>query len=154
MMMFTGNLRLGYVSTCKYTNLTVGDVITLDEEDFENMGTILDTDCVDKHLVINYIFTEDNCAIGCFYPVNYLPTQHIFENICNSRHTPNLENGKYVDFEIGEKVKYRMRNGTEFNITINSKRMKNSGYFGYESIFPDGIYFAVAEGIVDWEGKC
>lgn len=70
-----------------------------------------------------------------------------------SRHTPDLENGENVMFEKGEKVRYRMRNGQEYEIVIDSYLMENSGYLGYEAIFPDGRFFAVAEGIIDWEGK-
>lgn len=70
-----------------------------------------------------------------------------------SRHTPNLQNGENVRFEKGEKVKYRMRNGKEYEIIIDSDLMKNSGYLGYEAIFPDGRFFAVAKGIIEWEGK-
>lgn len=72
-----------------------------------------------------------------------------------SRHTPGLENGKGVKFEIGETVKYRMRNGHETDITIDSELCSNMGYLGYEAIFHDdgGRYFAVDEGIIDWEGK-
>ena len=72
-----------------------------------------------------------------------------------SRYTPGLKNGKDVQFKIGETVRYRMRNGNELDITINSELMQNSGFLGYESIFHDDgqIYFAVAEGIIGWEGK-
>lgn len=71
-----------------------------------------------------------------------------------SRYSPNLKNGEHVRFEIGEKVRYRMRNGTEYDITIQSELMQNRGYFGYEAIFPDGdLCFAVAKGIINWAGK-
>lgn len=70
-----------------------------------------------------------------------------------SRYTPNLINGEKVLFEIGEKVRYRMRNGTEYDIVIDSELMENQGYLGYEAIFPDGRFFAVAKGIIDWNGK-
>lgn len=73
--------------------------------------------------------------------------------IYKSRYTPNLENGKDVGFEIGDVVKYRTRNGEEYVITIDSELMTNEGYTGYEAIFPDGRFFAVEEGIYDWEGK-
>ena len=39
-----------------------------------------------------------------------------------SRYTPNLKNGKDIDFEIGEVVDYRTRNGEEYTITIDSNR--------------------------------
>lgn len=71
-----------------------------------------------------------------------------------SRHTPGLKNGKDVKFNIGDKVRYRMRNGTEYDIIIDSERMSHSGYFGYESKFSDGRYFAVEQGIIGWDGKC
>ena len=72
-----------------------------------------------------------------------------------SRYTPGLKNGKGVKFEIGETVRYRMRNGHETDITIDSDLCSNMGYLGYEAIFHDdgGKCFAVDEGIVDWEGK-
>ena len=71
-----------------------------------------------------------------------------------SRYTPGAKNGVGIAFKKGEKVRYRMRNGTEYDIVIDSELMKNSGYLGYEAIFPDGRFFAVDEGIIDWEGKC
>lgn len=73
-----------------------------------------------------------------------------------SRYTPGLQNGEKVKFDKGEVVRYRTRNGTECDITIDSEFMKHeSGYYGYESIFHnDGKRcFAVAKGIVDWNGK-
>ena len=72
-----------------------------------------------------------------------------------SRYTPGLKNGKDVQFNIGEIVRYRMRSGKELYITIDSELMQNSGFLGYESIFHDDgkKYFAVAEGIIDWKGK-
>ena len=72
-----------------------------------------------------------------------------------SRYTEGLKNGKNVSFNKGETVRYRMRNGDELNITIDSELCYNSGYLGYEAIFHDDgkRYFAVAEGIIDWEGK-
>lgn len=70
-----------------------------------------------------------------------------------SRYTPGLKNGKGVYFEKGEKVRYRMRDGTEYDIIIDSELMNNSGYWGFEAIFPDGRYFAADEGIIDWDGK-
>jgi len=75
--------------------------------------------------------------------------------IFKSRFTPGLKNGADVSFVIGEKVKYLCWGGEIINITIYSYLMKNSGYLGYESIFHDDdkIYFAIAEQIIDWEGK-
>jgi hypothetical protein len=72
-----------------------------------------------------------------------------------SRFTPGLKNGKGVAFAKGEKVRYRMRNGTEYDITIKSEYMSHgSGYFGYEAKFPDGeIGFAPDIGIVGWKGR-
>lgn len=72
-----------------------------------------------------------------------------------SRYTEGLENGKNVSFNIGEVVRYRMRNGDELSITIDSELRYNMGYLGYEAIFHDDgkRYFAVSEGIIDWEGK-
>ena len=72
-----------------------------------------------------------------------------------SRYTPNLENGENVQFEKGEVVDYRMRNGQEFKITIDSDLMQQGGYRGYEAIFPDDgqRYFVPARGIFNWEGK-
>ena len=56
-------------------------------------------------------------------------------------------------FNIGEEVTYRMRNGKVFRIIIDSDLMENNGFYGYEAIFPDGRYFAISKGIIDWEGK-
>jgi hypothetical protein len=71
-----------------------------------------------------------------------------------SRYTKGLANGVNVSFKKGEKVRYRMRNGDEMDIIIDSNLMSNSGYLGYESIFPDGERcFAVSKGIIGWEGK-
>ena len=72
-----------------------------------------------------------------------------------SRYTPGLKNGKLVAFQKGETVKYKTRNGEKYNIIIDSERMiHSSGFYGYESIFEDGMRcFAVEEGIYDWEGK-
>lgn len=76
-------------------------------------------------------------------------------DVSRSRHTPGLKDGASVRFEKGEKVHYRMRDGTEYDIVIKSERMKHtSGFYGYESSFPDGaLCFAVEQGIIDWEGK-
>jgi hypothetical protein len=63
------------------------------------------------------------------------------------------KNGKDVFFEKGEKVRYRARDGKEYNIVIDSKQMRNGAYLGYESIFPDGRFFAIDEGIIYWAGK-
>ena len=74
-----------------------------------------------------------------------------------SRYTPGLKNGEDVEFKQGEKVTYRMRNGTIYRIVIDSKLMKSSDsrYYGYEAIFPDGERcFAPEIGIIGWEGKC
>ena len=76
-----------------------------------------------------------------------------------SRYTPNLKNGKDIDFEIGEIVDYRTRNGEEYKITIDSKRMAKKAegkiFYGYEAIFHDDKqrYFAVEDGIYNWKGK-
>ena len=73
--------------------------------------------------------------------------------VFKSKYTPNLKDGENVHFEKGDKVRYRMRSGREYDIVIDSDLMENSGYLGYEAIFPDGRFFAVAKGIIDWEGK-
>lgn len=73
-----------------------------------------------------------------------------------SRYSPGLKNGKNVHFEVGETVSYRMRNGEEHQIVIDSDRMAHTGInlLGYEAIFDDGVRaFAVEDGIYDWEGK-
>lgn len=74
--------------------------------------------------------------------------------VFKSRLTPNLDNGKNVKFEIGEKVTYKLTDG-KINIIIDSELMVNQGYYGYEAIFLDDNqkYFAVSEQIVGWEGK-
>ena len=74
-----------------------------------------------------------------------------------SRYTPGLKNGEDVQFKKGETVTYRMRNGTIYQIVIDSKLKQHdpSGYYGYEAIFPDGERcFAPEVGIIGWEGKC
>ena len=74
--------------------------------------------------------------------------------ILKSRYTPGLKNGKGVAFQKGDVVSYKTRDGKKYKITIDSERMQHkSGYFGYEAIFFDGRYFAVEDGIYDWEGK-
>ena len=75
--------------------------------------------------------------------------------VYKSRFTPGLINGKDVNFKKGEKVHYRMRNGYEVDIIIDSEIMQHSGFLGYESIFLDDNQkaFAVKEGIINWEGK-
>lgn len=76
-----------------------------------------------------------------------------------SRYTPNLKNGKNVEFKIGEVVDYKTRSGEKYKITINSERMAKDAegktFYGYESIFHDDNeeYFAVEDGIYNWEGK-
>lgn len=72
-----------------------------------------------------------------------------------SRYTPNLKNGKGVSFDKGEVVDYRLRNGQEIKITIDSELMQNGEHLGYEAIFHDDgeRYFAVEEGIYNWKGK-
>lgn len=73
--------------------------------------------------------------------------------VFQSRYTPGLKNGAHVKFNKGETVSYRTRDGRTYRIKIDSELMQNSGYLGYEAIFEDGRYFAVAEGIYDWDGK-
>ena len=72
-----------------------------------------------------------------------------------SRYTPGLENGAGVQFHKGETVRYRMRNGEEHDIIIDSELMRHEpNFYGYEAIFDDGVRaFAVARGIINWEGK-
>lgn len=114
---------------------------------------------------INKIVKCSVCKLMTYEPTNFCPhcgadmrgvkaedIKTLSGKVYKSRYTPNLKNGKDVHFEIGETVKYRMRNGTEYEIVIDSELKQNSGYLGYEAIFPDGRYFAVAEGIIDWEG--
>ena len=75
--------------------------------------------------------------------------------VYKSRFTRGLKNGKDVDFNKGEKVRYKMRNGYEVDIIIDSELMLNSGFLGYESIFLDDNQkaFAIKEGIINWDGK-
>lgn len=73
--------------------------------------------------------------------------------IRKSKYTPGLTNGRNVAFSKGDRVKYRMRNGTEYDLVIGSELMQNGPYFGYECEFPDGRFFIVEQGIYDWEGK-
>ena len=75
--------------------------------------------------------------------------------IQKSRFTPGLKNGEGVAFQIGDIVDYRMRDGTELKITIDSELMTHSGYRGYEAIFSDNgeRAFAPAIGIYNWDGK-
>lgn len=79
--------------------------------------------------------------------------------ITKSRYAPNLKNGKDVGFNIGEVVDYRLRSGEEIKITIDSEYMMNDcdgiTHYGYEAIFHDDgqRYFAIEEGIYNWEGK-
>jgi len=79
--------------------------------------------------------------------------------IYKSKYTLNVES-KDVHFQIGEVVKYRMRNGKKFDITINSERKyveeNHIILYGYEAIFSDDNkkYFAAEKGIIGWEGKC
>lgn len=75
--------------------------------------------------------------------------------VFKSRFTPNLENGEDVQFNKGEKVKYRTLKGEIKDIIIDSELMTNSNYYGYESIFLDDNerYFAISKGIIYWEGK-
>ncbi len=76
-----------------------------------------------------------------------------------SRFTPNLENGENVSFNKGEVVDYRLRNGQELKITIDSDLMKQKidgeDCYGYESVFHDDNkrYFALSKQIINWEGK-
>ena len=75
--------------------------------------------------------------------------------VYKSRFTQGLKNGEDIDFQKGKKVRYRMRDGYEVDIVIDSELMQHSGYLGYESIFLDNNQraFAVKKGIVDWDGK-
>ena len=76
-------------------------------------------------------------------------------DVFNSRYTPGLKDGTNVHFQKGETVHYRMRNGEEHDIVIDSARMFHKpDFYGYEAIFDDGVRaFAVEQGIVNWEGK-
>lgn len=75
--------------------------------------------------------------------------------VFRSRFTPGLKNGKDVHFQEGEIVTYKTRSGKIVIITIDSDLMQHdTGFLGYECIFPDNERcFAVAEGIIGWEGK-
>jgi hypothetical protein len=44
--------------------------------------------------------------------------------VYKSRFTRGLKNGKDVDFNKGEKVRYKMRNGYEVDIIIDKKQEK------------------------------
>ena len=71
---------------------------------------------------------------------------------------PGLQNGENVNFQIGDVVTYKMRNGDLLQITIDSERrvdMESEIIEGYEAIFHDDgkKYFAAAKGIINWEGK-
>lgn len=76
-------------------------------------------------------------------------------NVFISRYTKGLKNGANVQFQKGETVRYRMRNGEEHDIVIDSARMFHKpDFYGYEAIFDDGVRaFAVEQGIVDWDGR-
>jgi hypothetical protein len=77
--------------------------------------------------------------------------------IYKSRYTPGLKNGEDVYFNKGERVRYRMRNGCELDIIIDcdDRMVSMNDSIGYEAIFTDDgkRYFAVAKGIINWEGK-
>lgn len=73
--------------------------------------------------------------------------------IRKSKYTPGLKNGSGVAFSKGDCVKYRMRNGAEYDLVIDSELVQNGPYFGYECEFLDGRFFIAEQGIYDWEGK-
>jgi hypothetical protein len=71
---------------------------------------------------------------------------------------PGLQDGEHVNFQIGDVVTYKTRNGDVLKITIDSERkvdMESGTIEGYESIFHDDgkKYFAAAKGIINWDGK-
>lgn len=78
--------------------------------------------------------------------------------VYKSRHTPGLEDGRAVSFNVGEFVTYRERRGKKHRIKIDSELKTHDqapgDKSGYEAIFPDGERaFAVRRGIIGWEGK-
>lgn len=76
--------------------------------------------------------------------------------VFKSRFTPNLKNGKDVQFNRDEKVVYDLGKGKTTDIIIKSDYMEHqSGICGYEALFLDDndMWFANAEDIIDWEGK-
>ncbi len=78
-------------------------------------------------------------------------------DVSRSRYTPGLKNGSEVRFSIGENVLYQLRTGEKMIIRIITERLKSKcgKYFGYEAIYSDDghLYFAVDQGIIDWDGK-
>jgi hypothetical protein len=63
-----------------------------------------------------------------------------------------------ISLEIGEKVKYKLRNGKIIDAIIKSGRMRHPecrGSFGYEALTLDDntMNFIDVERIVSWEGK-
>lgn len=76
-----------------------------------------------------------------------------------SRFTPGLTNGADVSFDKGEVVTYRLRDGKEVKIIIDSDicvhDLAPGDHTGYEAIFSDTgeRAFAIRANIIDWEGK-
>lgn len=77
--------------------------------------------------------------------------------VFDSKLKKGLTNGRTVKFNIGDVVKYKLENGKVLDIEITSEYMQHhiEEIDGYEAIFSDDgkSYFAVAERIIDWEGK-
>lgn len=77
-------------------------------------------------------------------------------NIYKSRFTPGVL-GNEIKLEIGEVCKYRLLDGTEIDVTIDSDRMTHEKCptYGYEAIFSDNneMSFVDGERIIDWKGR-
>lgn len=74
-----------------------------------------------------------------------------------SRFTPGLKNAKDVGLQPGDKITYRLLNGTDCTGTIKSEFCQHTnGRYGYETFFDDigSLQFADEERIIGWDGKC
>lgn len=77
-------------------------------------------------------------------------------NVFKSRFTPNLKNGKGVEFQIGETIDYKYLNGDTVQATIVSDYCQHdNGCYGYEATMSDDntTCFIDEERIIGWKGK-
>jgi hypothetical protein len=73
------------------------------------------------------------------------------------KQTPNLNNGKDVEFNIGDMILYKPAGQPPVQAKIVSERGAHTDIdqLGYEAIFADDgeLWFASEIQIIDWEGK-
>ena len=76
--------------------------------------------------------------------------------IFKSRFTPGLQTAEDVALAPGDKVLYKLQDGSEIGVTIKSPYSRHdNGAYGWEGVFEDDgqLGFVDETRVVDWEGR-